>query len=418
MKKKYLKSVWRKLDNTAKIFSLEADSNINIFRYSVVFKKNIEKDILIRAVNVSLEKYSLFKVKCGEGIFWNYLEYNDKEIIISKEDNIPCQIFDFNDNNDYLFRVSYYKNKINLDVFHVLTDGNGAIRFLKEIIHNYLCLKYNDKFYESSNICVEYTDQYLECVDKKYKAKYEKRSAFHIKGKSADINNCYHYVVNVSDVKKVSKEYGITITEYLTALYIYAMYLTIYDKRNNRDIVINVPIDLRKFYKVDTMSNFFTCMNVHAKLLENNIRCFDDVVKLVHEEFREKLTFDCVKEYLYKGVALGMNLPIRLVPLFIKKIFINCACKLIGRTVTTTLSNVGMVDIDEEYRKDIDNIYVMVLPGKVQKIKCTVCSYNDKLNITMNSNIDDVIFERKFYSLLKKNVSMIRVVSNTNIKFK
>lgn len=37
-----------------------------------------------------------------------------------------------------MFRVTYYKYRINLEVFHVLTDGMGGINFLKELTYQYL----------------------------------------------------------------------------------------------------------------------------------------------------------------------------------------------------------------------------------------------------------------------------------------
>lgn len=39
-----------------------------------------------------------------------------------------------------MFRVTYYKNRINLEVFHVLTDGMGGINFLRELTYQYLRL--------------------------------------------------------------------------------------------------------------------------------------------------------------------------------------------------------------------------------------------------------------------------------------
>lgn len=36
--------------------------------------------------------------------------------------------------------MTYYKYRINLEVFHVLTDGMGGINFLKELTYQYLRL--------------------------------------------------------------------------------------------------------------------------------------------------------------------------------------------------------------------------------------------------------------------------------------
>ena len=42
--------------------------------------------------------------------------------------------FDYVENNNYLFKVTYNKKVINVDFFHLLTDGLGAISFIKSII--------------------------------------------------------------------------------------------------------------------------------------------------------------------------------------------------------------------------------------------------------------------------------------------
>ena len=73
MKLEYLKK-WHKLDNTAKIFSLDDENNTNIFRYSIILKHKINKNILKEALNKTLEQYNSFKVKLGTGLFWNFLE--------------------------------------------------------------------------------------------------------------------------------------------------------------------------------------------------------------------------------------------------------------------------------------------------------------------------------------------------------
>ena len=123
---------WRKLDNTAKIFSLDDKRNTSIFRMSALLTEEIDKNILKTAVIKSLEEYPSYKVKIGSGLFWNYLEYNDKDFLIEEENQTPCEHFDFEKNNDYLFKVTYFKNKINLEIFHVLTDSTGGNNYYKK----------------------------------------------------------------------------------------------------------------------------------------------------------------------------------------------------------------------------------------------------------------------------------------------
>lgn len=413
MKKSLSKQNWRKLDNTAKIFSLDDSENTNIFRYSVILKQNIDHEILSKALHHALKQYPAFQVKIGTGFFWNYLEWNPKAPIIQEEDEIPCQHINFKKNNDYLFKVTYYKNKINLDVFHVLTDGIGAIGFLKSIIGNYLDIQKSDSVKEvTENNLVRYQDQCLKNYDKTLKVKYNTKKAFALPGKvNKNINNTYHYILNIEEVKKVCKKYGVTITEYFTAMYIYAIYLS-FGKNSKKEIIITVPIDLRKYYKVDTLSNFFTCMNINPKIRKEKNETLDKILNQVHIEFQSNLEEDKVKSYLAKDVKLGMNIMIRLVPLFVKKLFIKFLGKLVNQSCTSTLSNVGTIHISDRYQDDIDNILALVIPGRTQKIKCTICSFENKLNVTMNSNIDDKEFENTFLNLLKNELDNIKLESN------
>lgn len=105
---------WRKLDNIAKIFSIDDKDNMNIFRYTIFLRKNIDKYKLRQALKETLKVYSFFKVKMNKGFFWNYLVFNNEEPVIDNEKN-PKHYIDFNKNNDYLFRVTYFENIIYLD---------------------------------------------------------------------------------------------------------------------------------------------------------------------------------------------------------------------------------------------------------------------------------------------------------------
>lgn len=60
---------WRKLDNTAKIFSMEDYTNNNTFRLSVVLKEKINPSYLKDAVIRTLIDYPSYKVKVRAGFF-------------------------------------------------------------------------------------------------------------------------------------------------------------------------------------------------------------------------------------------------------------------------------------------------------------------------------------------------------------
>jgi len=208
-----------------------------------------------------------------------------------------------------------------------------------------------------------------------------------------------------------------TITEYLTAIYIYALYKAYYNNKSNKEISVSIPINLRKQYNDETLSNFFTYTNIVSNFKDKDDISLDDVIKHVKKEFLNKLNSEKIKEYLARDVKLGMNLSIRLVPLFVKRAFIKFLGALVTNSATSRLSNIGIIDFEDDYKKYIDNVFVLVLPNKVQKIKCTICSYDDKLNITMNSNIKDEELENIFLELLYSKIKDINLETN-NIVYK
>lgn len=412
-----MKNVWRKLDNTAKVFSLDEQKNNNIFRISIILKEKVNPVILKEALLRTLKTYPSYKVRIREGFFWSYLETNKKLPVIEEEKEIPCKNINFRKNNDYLFKVTYFDKKINLDIFHVLTDGLGATIFLKSLLYNYLNIKYNLKTKEKEMIhdIFSIQDQYLKSVDKRFVYKEKLKKAFMIKEKSNLLHNkTYHYILDLKEFKKISKKKNISITEYLTALYIYAIYKTIYKKSSNRDIIVAIPIDLRKHYQVFAFSNFFTCMYIDGNIQEKQGVTFDKIVNQVHEEFKNKLTENNIKRYLSRDVKLGTNIGIRLVPLFIKKLFMKYFGRVVNQAATTTLSNIGSIEIEEQYKQYVDNVIALVGSSRVQKVKCTICSYENNLTVTINSNLISDNLETEFYNLLKEHIGIIKVESNKN----
>lgn len=407
---------WRNLDNTAKVFSLDEKSNNNIFRLSAVLKEKVDSEKLKRAVIKTLNLYPNYKVKIKIGLFWNYLETNFKEPIIEEENNIPCKNITLKKNNEFLFKVTYFKNKVNLEIFHILTDGLGATILFKQILYNYFNLKYKLKIdnKESPNNTLYIQDEYLKNADKKLKYKKGYKKAFIIKEKYDLSNNkTSHYILNLKKLKIICKKHNVSISEYLTALYTYAIYKTLYNKSTKKNIVINIPIDLRKRYKVESFSNFFTCMYIEINLSSNNTITFNKILNQVRNEFKNKLSSENIKKYLARDVKLGTNIIIRIVPLFIKKKLMKYIRKVANKT-TTTLSNIGQIKIDEEYKKYIDNIMVLTSVGDNQKVKCTVCSYENNLTITINSNLIKNELEKEFYNLLIIYVGKVKL-KNKNI---
>ena len=133
---------WEKLDNTAHIFPVIAGEQLsNVYRISVTLQEMVDPELLQRALDLVLPKFDGFNMRLHKGVFWRYFEENGRPApTVQEEKQFPCRYIRANKNRSYLFRVTYYRYRINLEVFHVLTDGMGGLNFLKELTYQYLRL--------------------------------------------------------------------------------------------------------------------------------------------------------------------------------------------------------------------------------------------------------------------------------------
>ena len=171
MNKKVLNGQWRRLDNTAKIFPVIANENMSqVFRLSVTLKEQVKPEVLQQALEDILPHIRNFRVRLRKGLFWYYFEENKKVPQVQRESTYPCRYIDPHGNRKFLFRVTYYEERINLEVFHALTDGLGAVNMLKDLTGRYLQLIHgeDDGFWkaEDENTPMEHEfsvlDSYLE----------------------------------------------------------------------------------------------------------------------------------------------------------------------------------------------------------------------------------------------------------------
>ncbi|MEG2406887.1 MAG: alcohol acetyltransferase, partial [Clostridiales bacterium] len=181
---------WYKLDNAAKLFpSVSSKKNSSVYRLSAVLSEAVDGAVLQKATNMVLPRFPIFTVKLRRGLFWNYLEKNDAAFFVKKEEIYPCFTMMPRRNSGYLFKVMYFKNRISLEVFHALTDGSGAMEFLKSLLYYYEKLLGNqiedegmillkDETISESEIEDSFSRYYLESNSKR--AEFEK--AYKIKG--------------------------------------------------------------------------------------------------------------------------------------------------------------------------------------------------------------------------------------------
>lgn len=412
---------WRRLDNSAKIFPMSTGEKYStVFRLSAVLREEVQLEILQKAVENTLEKYQSFKVRMKAGLFWYYLEQNNKEPIVEEEKDYPCKYINPKKNKGYLFKVTYFKTKINIDIFHSLTDGNGGNTFFREIIYTYLEMCHRDELKpdnRQTRKIEEYTteDSYMKNYDKKAKSNRSGKRAYELKGKKISLGaiSAIHQIIDLEQLKQESKKYEATITQYLTAVLMYAIYNENYAKNNGKKpIKVCIPVNLKKYFPSKTMSNFFSYITLIAQPGQEKMDDFEAIIEFVKKEFKSLLTEEEIVKTMSANVKLGNNMFIKSIPLFLKNIIVRLSYLEIRKYSTITYSNIGRIGMLGDYQKYIDYFLMLIAPDPVEKIKCSSCTFENKIVFTFTSILNDNKIEKAFYMFLKERGINVNIESN------
>ena len=420
MNHKKEKLYWRRLDNSAKIFPISAGKKYStVFRLSVVLKEKIQPEILQVAVEKALEQYELFRVRLKNGFFWNYLEYNPKKIFIEEEKEYPCKYIEPKENNHYLFKVTYFDKKINIDIFHSLTDGNSGVMFFREIVYNYIELAHKEEFQEELRIKRKFDlsteDSYIKNYNKKAKGNNSAKKAYKLEGRKIKLGaiSAIHEIIDLNQLKQEAKKNEATITQYLTSVLIYAIYQANYIKnKGKRPIKVCIPVNLKKYFPSNTISNFFSYITVEAEMKKDRLDTFDKILDFVKKDFTKKLTPEEIQKTMSGNVKLGTNPFIKLIPLVLKKPIVRLSYLEIRKYTTTTFSNIGRIGIIGKYQRYIEDFLMLIAPEPVEKIKCSACSFENHIVFTFTSILDDCSIEKEFYKFLKEKNISVEIESN------
>lgn len=403
---------WYKLENAAKIFPPSANKkDTKVFRFYVELKEYVDPKMLNKALKETLKEFPLFKSTLKKGFFWYYLEKSNLVPVVEEENKMPCEEL----KDGLLFKVTYYKKRINIEVNHALTDGTGTLSFLQVLIKNYETYKHNvskDLIVDNVSIIDREVDSYVKYYKKvKLVQKKEDPFAYKIKGKIYPENGLkiIELVMSTKDVLKLSKEKGRTITEYLTAILLKSVSETMSYKDKKKPVVIQVPVNLRNYFPSNTARNFFNVINISYKF-DNEDESIENILDSVSIQFKNKLT----KEELTKSMNSFANFEkiflIRLIPIFIKDIVLKCIHHFLAYYKTLSFSNIGIIKVPEELEKNINMFGVFT---STDSISSCMCSYKDKLVITFTSHFIDHEIEKNFVRFLTEE--NIEITVNTNI---
>lgn len=406
---KQKKAHWRKLDNAAKLYSAASNKkDTRVFRFYCELKEQVQPELLQEALDQTLETFPTFLMVLRKGLFWHYLEPCNLRPVVKEEYKEPCSRLYIRDKKTLLFEVTYYQKRINFEVFHVLTDGTGATEFLKELVKNYLYLAHKEEGLEQVSLQPEdmtvqdqEDDSFLKYYSKDQKRpKKRKLHAFQIRRKKKDGNRLHVHesIVSVQAILKRSRELGVSMTIFLTAIYMMAIHEEMSKMQKKRSVILMVPVNLRKFFPSTSMLNFFNWIEPGYDFATQDEN-FEAVLNHTKAFFEAELTKEKMSAHISELLALELHPILRLAPLELKNLCIQAGAKFSEKNVTAIFSNMSAVKMPENYVPYIERFGVYT---NTPKMELCLCSFQDKLSFAFTSRYDTENIERNFYRLLKE----------------
>lgn len=418
MKKKNNTMSWHRLDNAANVFPLISHENFsNVFRLAAELKESVQPEILQTALDLTLNTFGNFNFRMRKGFFWFYFEPIRSPLKVQEESLRPCAYINTSGKHQHLLRVIYYKNRISLEVFHVLTDGTGAVNFLKALVMNYLSLVDGEEVkieVPRRMVHSELEDSYKKYSQKKQKKLVKLPKAFRLKGKLLPVTTIgvVHGYLSADELLSHCRAKGVTITEYITSVYVWSIYQAHHvNGLMKKPIQLAVPVNLRKFFESTTQMNFFSHITIAVDATQTELQ-FEDILSAINVQFKEKITKEKMIASISKDVATREHIATRALPLFLKTFFVKMVHWVSVQSYTSTLSNVGKIEMPERFRNRIDHFELLMTTSALDPMKCALCAYEDQLIVTLSSQLQEPTIQKVFFRKLAEDGLTVLIETN------
>ncbi len=417
-------STWYKTDNVAKVFLASLNRrDTRTMRVSCTLTEQVKPDLLQQAVESALDLRPQFGVRIRRGFFWHYIEGTDAQPKVTEEHGRPCPLLYGREYGGTLhFAVTYFGRRINLEMFHALSDGTGVMEFLYVIIGEYMKLAHPE---EMKNLSTGSGASYGDMTQNGFSQYYgqnsegaqipvtENKKAYHNPGRKLPYDQLQFLEISMdsSEIISRSKAMGVGLTSYLGALLVLAMYKDMPALMKKMPITVSLPVNLRQFFPSETSRNFFNSMNVTFD--PKSITTPEEVARSFDEQMRENLKPENIARQMDAYEKIERYFFIRMVPLVIKQPVVRYFSRMENKRISFVMSNLGKFTVDERLKPYVESFSAFCAHSE---IFMTIYSYNGVLKLGVSYAYGDTRFLKNFARSLSEDGVKVTVNSTEVIR--
>lgn len=417
---------WLPLDNAAKIYPAARRQNwSNVFRLSATLSETIDVSVMQTALDVTVRRFPSIAVRLSKGVFWYYLRQISKAPEIREESSYPLTRMSREETSKCAFRVIVYENRVAIEMFHSITDGNGALVFLKSLVAEYLQQKYGLDIPAQQGVLGRLeevpSEEMEDCFPKhagKVAASRKERTAWHLSG-TPEKNNFLHvtcFTMPVEAVLQKAHEYGVSLTNFLCAVMMMALQNLQKEKvpvqKRRKPIKVLIPVNLRKLFGSRTLRNFalYTTPEILPQLGAYD---FSEICQVIKNHMGAEITKKQMSMKIATNVNSEKSIFVRMMPLFIKNIVMKAIFDTVGETKSClTVSNLGAVQLPDEMKEYVKRMDFVLGVQATAPYNCGVLSLGETLYINFIRNTCEPELEAHFFRVLQEMDLPAEVQSN------
>ena len=418
---------WMRLDNAAKIYPAAKRRNWNnFFRLSATLTEPVDTEVLRRALDVTVRRFPSIAVRLRRGAFWYYLEEIPKAPAIQAEKSCPLAHAPFYEVRQCAFRVLVYHERIAVEFFHALTDGAGALVFLKSLLAEYLSQKYGLVIPAEKGVLGRLEEPSAEEVEDSFaryagdvKLSRREATAYHLSGtpEPDGYKDIVTMMIPADKLRDCARGFGISVTELLCA----AMMQAILDiqakdvprRAARKPVKVLLPVNLRTLFPSATLRNFASYITPEIDPRMGDCS-FEELCQLVHHKMGMENNRRTMRAKFAANVASERSPVLRVMPLFIKNIAMKAVFDTVGECKSCLcLSNLGRVELPEVMTPYVTRMDFIIGVQARAPHNCGVITWNGTAYINCIRNIREPALELAFYRVLHRLGLPVKVESNT-----
>lgn len=419
---------WVRLDNAAKIYPAARRRNwSNVYRQSVTLVDEVDTAVLQSALDVTVKRFPSIAARLRRGAFWYYLQQVPQAPKVRQEHSYPLVRMTREEMRQCAFRVVVYGKRIAVEFFHSLTDGSGALIFLKTLTAEYLEQKYGISIPAERGVLdrnEEPKPEELEDSFPKYAASVsasrKDTDAWHMWGdpQPGGFLHLTCFQIPVEPALKMAHEHQVSLTVFMGAVMMQALMNLqrekVSDPRKRKGIKLQIPVNLRRLFPSQTLRNFamYTIPEIDPRLGEYT---FDEICQVIKHKMGLEVTAKHMSTVIATNVRDEQNMAIRLIPLPIKNLVMRAIFDAVGeRKSCLSMSNLGAVQLPDVMKPYIQRMDFILGVQADAPYNCGVLSYEGTMYINFIRNIRQPELERHFHAVLRELGIPVTVESNRN----